>query len=294
MTTIPPLYLLKRDSPKKRLLVYFFTHPQAEHYLREIALLLNTDPANLSRDLQRLEREGVFRSRTQGKLKYFSLNRHYPLYEEIRSILEKTVPAGVVAPKTRKASAYVIAGPNGAGKTTFAKTFLPEYLGCRVFVNADLIAGGIAPLAPSGAAIRAGKLLLEEIRSTAKRGVNFGFETTLSGRSHVHLLRELIQAGYVIDLFFLWIPNVEISLKRIEERVARGGHDIPEPVARRRFHRGIENLLTRYDSLVSSWIIFDNSDLDPQAIAYREEGKDDVMILNRDAFAKIKKVAGQP
>ena len=287
MTTILPLYLLKQDSPKRRLLVYFFTRPQAEHYLRELALVLSVDPANLSRDLQKLEREGVFRSRIQGKLKYFSLNKSYPLYEEMRSIIEKTAPAGLSAIKAR-ANAYIIAGPNGAGKTTFAKTFLPEYLNCKLFVNADLIAGGIAPFAPAEAAIRAGKLLLDEIRSTAKRGVDFGFETTLSGKSHTHLFQELIQNGYALHLFFLWIPSVEISLKRIAERVARGGHHIPEPVARRRFRRGIQNLFHRYNDLLASWVIFDNSKPEPETIAYREK---ETVVLNRKAFSKIQKIA---
>ena len=291
MTTLPPLYLLKGDSLKKRLLVYFFTHPDAEHYLREIGLLINADPANLSRNLQRLEREGIFQSRSQGNLKHFSLNKKYSLYGEMRSIIEKTAPSGFVTPKERCASAYVIAGPNGAGKTTFAKTFLPEYLDCKVFINADLIAGGIAPLAPDQAAIKAGKLLLSEIRGTAKRGVDFGFETTLSGRSHANLFRELAQAGYAIHLFFLWIPNVEISLKRIAERVRRGGHDIPEQAARRRFYRGIENLFKLYDSLVSSWIIFNNSGAEPETIAYRAETKE-VTVVNQESFSKIKKVAG--
>ena len=42
----------------------------------------------------------------------------------------------------------IIAGPNGAGKTTFAREFLPNEAGCPFFVNADLIAAGLAPFAP--------------------------------------------------------------------------------------------------------------------------------------------------
>ena len=57
----------------------------------------------------------------------------------------------------------IIAGPNGAGKTTFAIEFLPNEAGCPAFVNADLIAAGIAPFQPEKSTIRAGKLMLEEI-----------------------------------------------------------------------------------------------------------------------------------
>lgn len=55
---------------------------------------------------------------------------------------------------------YIIAGPNGSGKTTFAKKFLPDYVKCQNFVNADLIAQGLSPFSPSSSAIKAGKLVL--------------------------------------------------------------------------------------------------------------------------------------
>lgn len=54
---------------------------------------------------------------------------------------------------------YIIAGPNGSGKTTFARLFLPDYVNCPNFVNADFIAQGLAPFGPRAAAIKAGKLL---------------------------------------------------------------------------------------------------------------------------------------
>ena len=78
---------------------------------------------------------------------------------------------------------YIIAGPNGAGKTTFAVKFLPEYAHCDEFINADLIARGISPFAPEKAALGAGRLLLQRIRSLSAARTDFGFETTLSGKS---------------------------------------------------------------------------------------------------------------
>ncbi len=55
---------------------------------------------------------------------------------------------------------YILAGPNGAGKTTFANSFLPTFANCREFLNADLIAAGLAPFAPETQAVRASELLL--------------------------------------------------------------------------------------------------------------------------------------
>ena len=57
----------------------------------------------------------------------------------------------------------IIAGPNGAGKTTFAREYLPNEANCPIFINADLIAAGLAPFAPETAAIKAARLMLKEI-----------------------------------------------------------------------------------------------------------------------------------
>jgi predicted ABC-type ATPase len=78
---------------------------------------------------------------------------------------------------------YIIAGPNGAGKTTFARKFLPKYRQSPAFINADLIAQGLSPFLPEAAALRAGRIVLEEIAGLADRRADFAFETTLSGRA---------------------------------------------------------------------------------------------------------------
>src|SRR6266478_5622351 len=125
-----------------------------------------------------------------------------------------------------KPSVYIIGGPNGAGKTTFAREFLPNYAECRNFVNADLIAQGVSPFSPESAAIRAGRLMLEEMGLHMKRRDDFGFETTLAGRGYLRLIRQLKKRGYEVQLFYLWVPSVDLALSRIRERVARGGHDV--------------------------------------------------------------------
>src|SRR5258708_36538080 len=98
---------------------------------------------------------------------------------------------------------YVIAGPNGAGKTTFATECLPDFVQCREFVNADLIAAGLSPFAPETQAMRAGRLVLTRIKELAKARQDFGFETTLAGKGYVKLITELRQSGYQVVLFFL-------------------------------------------------------------------------------------------
>jgi len=141
-------------------------------------------------------------------------------------------------------------------------------------VNVDLIASGLSPFDPERAALKAGRIMLEQIHSLGNRGLDFGFETTLSGKSYLRLLIELKQRkGYNIHLFFLWISSVKLALERIELRVQQGGHDIPEAVVRRRFNKGISNFFHFYRPVVDRWIIFNNSGDVPEVIAFEESGK---------------------
>ncbi len=82
-----------RSKARQRLLAYYFTNPSARHHLRDLAERLSIDPSNLSKDLGRLEREGLFRSEVSGRQKYFQLNREYALFDEVRSIVAKTIGA---------------------------------------------------------------------------------------------------------------------------------------------------------------------------------------------------------
>lgn len=82
---------LTRSRLRKKLLVYFFTHRDANLFLREIAGFLKEDPGNLSKELNRLVQAGVFISQVRGNQKYFSLNLKYPLYREFNSMIFKTI-----------------------------------------------------------------------------------------------------------------------------------------------------------------------------------------------------------
>ena len=181
---------------------------------------------------------------------------------------------------------YVIAGPNGAGKTTFAGRFLPLYAGCLEFVNADLIAQGLSPFDPSRADVAAGKLMLERIRLLAERRADFGFETTLSGKVHARLLEKLKSLGYRINLFYVWVPDVRLSIQRIADRVKRGGHNVPSDIVKRRFTRSISNFFNVYQPLCDLWMLLDNSTENPDVIAYGIESF--LSVIDADLFSQIK------
>ncbi len=160
----------------------------------------------------------------------------------------------------------IIAGPNGAGKTTFAREFLPNEAACPVFINADLIAAGLSPFNPELVAITAGRLMLEQIAEHARRGESFAFETTLSGRSYVRLIRQWRSDGYFVMLFFLCLASAEEAIARVAERVSQGGHHVPDDVIRRRFAAGLQNFETLYRNEVDFWRRYDNSSDVPKVI----------------------------
>jgi predicted ABC-type ATPase len=67
------------------------------------------------------------------------------------------------------------------------------------------------------------------------------------------------KAGFQVALFFLQLPSEDLAVSRVADRVAQGGHDIPEAMIRRRFHAGISNFHELYKPLVDDWRLYDNS-----------------------------------
>lgn len=104
-------------------------------------------------------------------------------------------PAHAIRPRL-----YVVAGANGAGKTTFALEYLPNWVGCPEFINADLIAAGISPFSPETAAMSAGRAMLSRINELLERRTDFAVETTLASRGLARIVQRARSAGYVVHL----------------------------------------------------------------------------------------------
>lgn len=164
----------------------------------------------------------------------------------------------------------IIAGPNGAGKTTFAREYLPNEANCPIFINADLIAAGLAPFAPETAAIKAARLMLSEIKANVKAGNSFAFETTLSGKAYAKDIADWKKLGYHITLVFLSLPYAEFAIQRVAARVAAGGHNIPEATISRRFKAGISHFEKLYKPLADTWALYDNAGEQPILIERKD------------------------
>jgi predicted ABC-type ATPase len=154
-----------------------------------------------------------------------------------------------------------LAGPNGAGKSTFFQAYL-EPLGIP-FVNTDAIAARLREAAPRRAAglDRLAFQRAEELRDallTAR--TSFCTETVFSD-PHGAKLQYLARAradGYAVLLIFIGLDSAALSAARVEQRVRRGGHDVPEEKIRARFGRTLANLRAAL-SVVDDAFLFDNS-----------------------------------
>ena len=162
----------------------------------------------------------------------------------------------------------VIAGPNGAGKSTLAPFLLRDTLDLHDYVNADPIALGLSGFNPASVAFKAGRVMMNRLRDLARQRKSFAFETTLATRSYAAWIEELRNEGYNFQLIFLWLRSPELAVRRVQERVLSGGHDVPASVVLRRYARGLRNFWTIYQPLADVWSVYDNSGFpEPTSIA---------------------------
>ena len=183
---------------------------------------------------------------------------------------------------------YIIAGPNGAGKTTASFSLLPDVLHCLNFVNADEIARGLSPFAPESVAIQAGKIMLQRIDELLLQGVDFAIETTLATRSYVQLVHRAQQLDYKVHLIFFALENEEQAIQRVAQRVSNGGHNIPETDIRRRFKRGIANLLHLYMPICDSVLVYNNEMTPAKLVARKRTKQDDVKEVEPNMWNQLK------
>lgn len=148
---------------------------------------------------------------------------------------------------------YLIGGPNGSGKTTLATSILKTHPKL-IFLNPDEIARRQKLVYNASV----GRVLFDQMHDIFLAHNSFLLETTLSGKFPIRLIQNARAAGYTIDFSYVVLSSVEQNLARVRNRVACGGHDVPENVIRRRHNKSLFNFDVAY-KLADSWKLYDNA-----------------------------------
>lgn len=186
-----------------------------------------------------------------------------------------------------KPNLVIIAGPNGAGKSTVAD-FLMLNQNIDTYINADVIAKGLAASKDGTSDIVAGRVLLEQIDSCLSRKESFAFESTMSGMGWKKLMLRAKKLGYENTICYVAVNSVDISIARVRKRVLEGGHNIPEATLRRRFGRSLSLFFATYKDVCENWYFFDNSGLSAVLAAYKEFGENEI-ILKANIWTKYER-----
>ncbi|MDR2066247.1 MAG: zeta toxin family protein [Endomicrobium sp.] len=168
-----------------------------------------------------------------------------------------------------KPQLIIIAGPNGAGKSTLSEHF--------IFNKVDIINPDVIAKEQSLSVIEAGRIALEQRKEMFKNKQSFAIETTLTGSGEIRLMQEAKEQGYKVNLAYVGISNAFLSNKRVKERVAKGGHDVPKDDILRRYDRSINNLSKAFE-IADRAYVFDNS-----------KHKKNLLCIKRDGTIKLSK-----
>ncbi|HZU27174.1 MAG TPA: AAA family ATPase [Bryobacteraceae bacterium] len=150
----------------------------------------------------------------------------------------------------------IIAGPNGSGKSTLTRRL--GWAGNEWLLDPDAIARRLCPEDPEKAAIAAGRERTLRTSQYLAAGIDFAIETTFSGRSIRQLIEGAHDRGYAVHLVFVALDNPQQCMARVRDRVATGGHSVPDSDILRRYARSI-CAFRELVWLVDSASVYDNS-----------------------------------
>lgn len=128
--------------------------------------------------------------------------------------------------------------------------------------------------------------MLNRIEELLQKEVDFAFETTLSAKSYISIVKKAQAEGYFVTLIYFWLNSIELAKQRVRNRVSEGGHNIPEDVIERRYVRGIKNLFEIYLNKCDNVMMFDNSNKLPLLII-KKESNEEIQIFYAKLFNKI-------
>lgn len=131
----------------------------------------------------------------------------------------------------------IIGGVNGVGKSSLSGVLSAESTDLGIIIDTDKITSEL-----NGDLIKGGKLAVGRIEDCLSKGVNFTQETTLSGVRTLKTIRKARELNYFIRLYYVGVSSADESIKRIKNRVEKGGHDILSVDVERRYNKRFEDL----------------------------------------------------
>lgn len=164
----------------------------------------------------------------------------------------------------------IFAGPNGAGKSTLIRQ--AEFEGKDHLLDPDAVAKRLSADDPRRAAIAAGREVISRSRAYIASGQSFGIETTLSGTWIVDSAQMALESGFVVRVIYVCLDDPNQCVLRVGERVAQGGHHIPEDDVRRRYTRSLENV-RKLMRIVHQFLAYDNSGPAPRLVLHMRNGQ---------------------
>lgn len=146
----------------------------------------------------------------------------------------------------------IIAGVNGCGKSSFTGSLSEVDKKMGIIIDTDSITAK-----NGGDKLSGGKAAAKMIDDCLKHGYDFTQETTLSGVKTLHTIKKARKLGYDIRMYYIAVSSAEECVKRIKNRVSKGGHDIPEETVKRRFENRFNDLL-RVLRYCETTVFYDN------------------------------------
>ena len=150
----------------------------------------------------------------------------------------------------RKPMLLCFAGPNGSGKSTITKFF--EIAG--EYTNADDVVSSTG-MENEEAAKFVDKKRYDSIEAKS----DLTFETVLSSKYKMDILRKSKAEGYFIKCVFVLTADPELNVARVESRVMQGGHDVDREKVKTRFYKSLANI-KELMSLCDILHVYDNTD----------------------------------
>jgi predicted ABC-type ATPase len=161
--------------------------------------------------------------------------------------------------------AIIIAGANGSGKTTFSNRLIEET--GYAFLNADNIERGLDEPSSGITKVKAGRIFFNQLETLIADNQSFILESTLAGQYLKKVIEEVKSKNYKVDLLYIFLDNPQTCIQRIDGRVKKGGHFIPDEDVIRRYYRSKNNFWKSYAPLSTSWQLYFNGAAESQRVA---------------------------